>query len=156
MDDTHAFHLHTHLPKFFPLNYINNWVATRHGCEFIVVYILDFSIALLQLSRIGIWNLFSFFSVACLLVALIVFPVMFVTKIQEYRAQYNKTEWYFSWSYGISWGAWLFLFGAAILLLIDKVRNKAVRKEKGFYDTNLWRKCPRNTIHGIHEYQCLD
>lgn len=84
---------------------------------------------------------------------------MFVTKIDEYRREKKKTEWYFSWSYGISWGAWLFLFGAAILLLIDKVRNKSVRKEKGFYDTNLWRgnNCRGNNAHAIiHKYQCLE
>lgn len=79
-----------------------------------------------------------YFSVICLLVTLILFPVMFVKQeIQMYKEMFGHSEWNFSWSYGVCWGAWLFLLGAAILLLIDRTQNKSVRKENGFYDAHL-------------------
>lgn len=79
-----------------------------------------------------------FTAMICLLVTLIIFPVAFIKQeIQTYKEKFGHTEWNFSWSYGVCWGAWLFLLGAAILLLIDRTQNNTVRKEKGFYDTHL-------------------
>lgn len=80
-----------------------------------------------------------YFLVICLLVTLIVFPVVFIKQeIQTYKETFGHSEWNFSWSYGVCWGAWLFLLGAAVLLLIDRTQNDEVRKKKGFYDTHLW------------------
>lgn len=62
--------------------------------------------------------------------AVIVYPVMFIAKIDEYRVQFDITQWYFSWSYGIAWGAAIFLFGAAVLLAIGKETTSIEYREK--------------------------
>jgi len=59
-------------------------------------------------------------AVVFLLSAVIVYPVMFIKEIDSYHLNFNITEWYFSWSYGIAWGAVIFLFGSAVLLAIGK------------------------------------
>lgn len=59
-------------------------------------------------------------AVAFLLSAVIVYPVMFISEIDSYRVLFNITQWYFSWSYGVAWGAAIFLCGSAILLAIGK------------------------------------
>lgn len=55
-----------------------------------------------------------------LLTALVIFPIFFIHKMEEYQMTYKLTHWFFSWSYGLGWGAWIFLVGAAILLTIDR------------------------------------
>jgi len=69
-------------------------------------------------------------AVLFLLSALIVFPVMFIVEIDTYRVEFNITKWYFSWSYGIAWGAAIFLFGSAILLAIGKETASIEYREK--------------------------
>lgn len=70
-----------------------------------------------------------FFAVLCMVIALIVFPAMFMKEIQKR----DQNEWYFAWSYGVAWGAAIFLFGAAILLLIDKESEEVYYSEKTYY-----------------------
>ena len=40
--------------------------------------------------------------------------------IEEYRVKYTNLHWYFSWSYGIAWGASIFLFGSGVLLAMKE------------------------------------
>jgi len=77
-------------------------------------------------------------AVVCQLVAVIIFPVMLLREIEDYRSTFNITDWLFSWSYGLAWGAWLFLVGAATLLLVNCPRSeKDNRREKDYYNTNM-------------------
>jgi len=68
--------------------------------------------------------------VAFLLTAVIVYPIMFISEIEDYRRMFNITQWYFSWSYGIAWGATIFLFGSAVLLAIGKETTSIEYREK--------------------------
>jgi len=68
--------------------------------------------------------------VAFLVTAVIVYPVIFIAEIDNYRVEFNITQWYFSWSYGIAWGAAIFLFGSAILLAIGKETTSIEYREK--------------------------
>jgi len=68
--------------------------------------------------------------VAFLLTAVIVYPIMFISEIEDYRRVFNITQWYFSWSYGIAWGAVIFLFGSAVLLAIGKETTSIEYREK--------------------------
>jgi drug/metabolite transporter (DMT)-like permease len=47
----------------------------------------------------------------CLLVSLILFPLMFMFAQESHRRE--KDKWFFGWSYGVAWGAAIFLFGNA-------------------------------------------
>ncbi|CAB3411097.1 unnamed protein product [Caenorhabditis bovis] len=62
-------------------------------------------------------TMISAFSVLLELVALIMFPVAFYVKMDEYGSRRN---WEVDWSYGIAWGATLFTLGASIMLICDK------------------------------------
>ena len=75
-------------------------------------------------------------AVVCLLVALILFPVMFMRAIDSYREEFNISHWYFSWSFGVAWGAVIFLAGAAVLLFVDRRRDDVLYKEKCYYKTD--------------------
>jgi len=55
---------------------------------------------------------------------------MFISEIEDYRRMFNITQWYFSWSYGIAWGAAIFLFGSAVLLAIGKETTSIEYREK--------------------------
>ena len=72
-------------------------------------------------------------SVVLELIALIVFPVMFIKDLDQKSAKMQISEWYFAWSYGIAWGAAIFEIGCAILLLIDKDNEEIYYKEKTTY-----------------------
>jgi len=69
-------------------------------------------------------------AVLFLLSAVIVYPVMFIKELDGYRVKFNITQWYFSWSYGIAWGAAIFLFGSAVLLAIGKETASIEYREK--------------------------
>lgn len=71
-----------------------------------------------------------FFAVVCMVIGLIVFPAKFMTEINER----GKTEWFFAWAYGVAWGGAIFIFGAAILLLLDKESEEIYYREKTYYD----------------------
>ncbi len=64
-----------------------------------------------------------------MIIALIVFPVMF---LQEINSR-DKPEWFLGWAYGIGWGATIFMIGAAILLLVDKESEEIFYREKTYY-----------------------
>jgi len=68
--------------------------------------------------------------VVFLLTAVIVYPIMFIAEIDSYRVQFNITQWYFSWSYGVACGAAIFLFGSAVLLAIGKETTTIEYREK--------------------------
>ena len=68
----------------------------------------------------------------CLLIALIVFPIMFMQEYQD-RTEDGTGQWYFGWSYGLAWGALIFIFGAGILLLIDRNTEETYYREKTYY-----------------------
>jgi len=70
-----------------------------------------------------------FFSVLCVVISVIVFPIMFMQEIEER----GKTQWYFGWAYGVAWGAAIFLTGAAVLLLIDRETDEIYFREKTYY-----------------------
>ncbi|CAD6191460.1 unnamed protein product [Caenorhabditis auriculariae] len=65
------------------------------------------------------------------LVALIMFPVAFYVKMNEYGPRRN---WEVDWSYGIAWGATLFTLGASIMLICDKEHEEIYYKEKTIYN----------------------
>lgn len=69
-------------------------------------------------------------TVAFLLTAVIVYPVMFVTELDAYRASFDITQWYFSWSYGVACGAVIFMLGSAVLLAIGKETTSIEYREK--------------------------
>jgi len=72
----------------------------------------------------------SVVAVAFLLSAVIIYPVMFMTEMDDYRLQFNITQWYFSWSYGIAWGAAIFMVGSAVLLAIGKETTSIEYRDK--------------------------
>ncbi|CAI5440618.1 unnamed protein product [Caenorhabditis angaria] len=71
------------------------------------------------------------FSVLLQLIALIMFPVAFYVKMNEYG---NRRNWEVDWSYGIAWGATLFTLGASIMLICDKEHEEVYYKEKTIYN----------------------
>ncbi|ELT92182.1 hypothetical protein CAPTEDRAFT_228269 [Capitella teleta] len=83
---------------------------------------------------VGAIGLFAF-AVLCMVITMIVFPVMFVEEIQEYRENFGFEKWYFAWSYGIAWGSAIFTFGGAVLLFIDKDNDDILYREKNYYET---------------------
>ena len=58
--------------------------------------------------------------------ALTIFPVYFTADLQDK----SDDKWYFGWSYGVAWGAAIFLFGAAILLICDRNKEEVSYKER--------------------------
>ena len=76
------------------------------------------------------------FSVAALflLIALIVFPIMFMQEIDERAC--GDGQWYFGWSYGLAWGAAIFTVGAIVLLVVDRNGEETLYLEKTYYHTN--------------------
>ena len=69
------------------------------------------------------------FPALSLIIALIVFPVMFLQEVQNL----GKNTWYFGWAYGVAWGATVFIIGAALLLIIDKDTEEIFYSEKTYY-----------------------
>jgi len=76
------------------------------------------------------WLCLCVIAVVSMLAAVIVYPVMFIVEIDSYRVEFNITQWYFSWSYGIACGAVIFLFGSAVLLAIGKETASIEYREK--------------------------
>ncbi|ODM94616.1 Transmembrane protein [Orchesella cincta] len=60
------------------------------------------------------------------LVALVVYPVCF----SQIMDKSQRRVWEFGWSYGVGWGASIFLFGGVILLLCDKESEEIYYKER--------------------------
>ena len=58
--------------------------------------------------------------------ALILFPTMLRTEL----ADRGKDKWYFGWSYGLAWGATIFLVAALGLLYYDRNREEIFYKEQ--------------------------
>jgi hypothetical protein len=71
-----------------------------------------------------------FFALASLLAAVILYPIMFISEISDYRNEFNISQWFFSWSYGVAWGAAIFLFGSAVLLAIGRETQTVMYREK--------------------------
>lgn len=42
----------------------------------------------------------------------------------------GKEKWYFGWSYGVAWGAVIFLLGAALLVMCDRNREEVFYRER--------------------------
>uniref|UniRef100_A0AC34QDX0 Uncharacterized protein n=1 Tax=Panagrolaimus sp. JU765 TaxID=591449 RepID=A0AC34QDX0_9BILA len=63
----------------------------------------------------------ALFTVLLELVSLIVFPVCFFLRMDNY----GRRNWEFDWSYGIAWGSMLFTFGASLLLICDKEHEES-------------------------------
>ncbi|XP_043472160.1 transmembrane protein 47 isoform X1 [Leptopilina heterotoma] len=61
-----------------------------------------------------------------LLIALVIYPVCFAAEL-NYG---NRPIWEFGWAYGVGWGAAIFLFGGALLLLCDKESEEIYYKER--------------------------
>ena len=70
-------------------------------------------------------------AVVCVVISVVVFPIMFMQHI----AEMNKPKWYFAWSYGLAWGAAIFLCGVAVLLFMDKENDEIYYKEKTTYNS---------------------
>lgn len=68
-------------------------------------------------------------SVICEVVSLIVFPAMFLQELEK-RVQ---SRWEFGWAYGVGWGAAIFMFGAAVLLVLDRGSEEILYREKTTY-----------------------
>lgn len=69
-------------------------------------------------------------SVVLALIALVVFPVCFYTELKDW----GETSWDFDWAYGVAWGATLFSFASAILLICDKEHEEIYYKEKTVFE----------------------
>ncbi|XP_070561332.1 transmembrane protein 47-like [Ptychodera flava] len=68
-----------------------------------------------------------FVSCLFLIIALIVFPSMFMQgDVVAYRG-----NWELGWCYGVAWGAWCFLLAGGILLLCDE--NKEIYHDERVY-----------------------
>ncbi|KAJ8680251.1 hypothetical protein QAD02_016038 [Eretmocerus hayati] len=61
-----------------------------------------------------------------LLTALVIYPVFFAAELNLG----NRLTWEFGWAYGVAWGAAIFLFGGAVLLLCDKESEEIYYKER--------------------------
>ncbi|XP_014209612.1 transmembrane protein 47 isoform X2 [Copidosoma floridanum] len=61
-----------------------------------------------------------------LLIALVIYPVCFTAELNFG----NRPMWEFGWAYGVGWGAAIFLFGGAMLLLCDKESEEIYYKER--------------------------
>ncbi|CAB0042153.1 unnamed protein product [Trichogramma brassicae] len=61
-----------------------------------------------------------------LLIALVIYPVCFAAELNFG----NRTVWEFGWAYGVGWGAVIFLFGGALLLLCDKESAEIYYKQR--------------------------
>ncbi|XP_012277770.1 transmembrane protein 47 isoform X1 [Orussus abietinus] len=61
-----------------------------------------------------------------LLIALVIYPVCFTAELNLG----NRPMWEFGWAYGVGWGAAIFLFGGAVLLLCDKESEEIYYKER--------------------------
>lgn len=66
------------------------------------------------------------FSVVCILITLVIYPLMFAAEIEEG----HRKVWEFGWAYGVGWGSAIFLFGAILLLLCDKETEEIYYKER--------------------------
>ncbi|XP_067658615.1 transmembrane protein 47-like [Haliotis asinina] len=64
-------------------------------------------------------------------IALIIFPVKFLEEVSHERSHH---KWEFGWAYGVGWGSAIFMFGAAILLLIDRESEEVIYREKTIYN----------------------
>lgn len=60
------------------------------------------------------------------MLALIIFPTMLDGELEKR----GKENWYFGWSYGLAWGATIFLAAALGLLAYDRNREEVFYKEK--------------------------
>ena len=67
------------------------------------------------------------------MIALIVFPVKFMQELSRKATEKQQPDWYFGWAYGMAWGGAIFIFGAAVLLLIDKESEEMYYREKTYY-----------------------
>ncbi|GJQ87809.1 hypothetical protein Trydic_g18660 [Trypoxylus dichotomus] len=67
-----------------------------------------------------------------ILIALIVYPVCFVTELNLG----NRLTWEFGWAYGVGWGAAIFLFGGVVLLMCDKESEEIYYKERKIVHDN--------------------
>ncbi|KAL5273190.1 hypothetical protein ACFFRR_000135 [Megaselia abdita] len=74
-------------------------------------------------------------SLASVLTALILYPVCFAAKLNSG----NRSVWEFGWAYGVGWGAAIFLFGGAVLLLCDKESEEIYYKERKIVHDNQMR-----------------
>lgn len=61
---------------------------------------------------------------------MILFPACFYGEMKDF----GSGEWEFDWSYGVAWGATLFTFGAALLLICDKEHEEVCHKVKTVYN----------------------
>ncbi|KAK3767291.1 hypothetical protein RRG08_019119 [Elysia crispata] len=61
---------------------------------------------------------------ACLIICLIIYPVMFTMEVKENKNFYTETsDFSFDWTYGIAWGAVIFLMCATIFFFV-RVREE--------------------------------
>ncbi|CAI4226320.1 unnamed protein product [Auanema sp. JU1783] len=72
----------------------------------------------------------ALFAVLLELIALVLFPAAFYTKMKDYG---SRRDWEVDWSYGLAWGSTLFTFGASLLLICDKEHEEVYYKEKTVY-----------------------
>ena len=71
------------------------------------------------------------FSALFLVISLIIFPAMFMQEINERPC--GDEQWYFGWSYGLAWGAAIFMVGAVVLLVVDRNGEETLYREKTHY-----------------------
>nr|CAG4648364.1 EOG090X0HIV [Moina brachiata] len=65
-------------------------------------------------------------SLVAALVALVIYPVCFARELSEGK----RSVWELGWAYGVAWGAAIFLFGASVLLMLDKEADEVYYKER--------------------------
>lgn len=104
----------------------SNDLHRKHVFYKIATYLALFT----GLSKFFVQFYISIFPVLLELVSLIVFPVCFFLRMDNY----GRRNWEFDWSYGIAWGSMLFTFGASLLLICDKEHEEVYYKEKTIYN----------------------
>lgn len=74
------------------------------------------------------------FAVASELIALIVYPIKYIEELEEAPGpESQNSDWEFGWAYGIGWGAAIFMFGGAILVLLDKETDEVTPASRDPY-----------------------
>lgn len=81
--------------------------------------------------KVAMAVMFSALFVEC--IALILFPTKYLKELTEVSED-PDLMWEYGWAYGVGWGAAIFMFGACVLLYLDKESEEITYHEKTCYN----------------------
>lgn len=58
-------------------------------------------------------------------VVVVLFPAMFLQEKDLYRLRFNRSQWFFSWAYGVTCGAIPFFLTSAAIITYDNLLSPA-------------------------------